>query len=138
MIRETDNPFGDDEHEAPAALPAEASSSRSPPLSTSALAQVSSFSYVSSSKDKDKAAKKKDKKSGKRSSHHRKFDLEAEKDQMKVAIAESSIEATNLSNALQSINRERERISHNAVAVAHFETCKQLRRKILRYVSCLL
>lgn len=96
--------------------------------------QVSSFSYLQSKADKKK--KDKDKKhSSRKSKSHRKFDLEAEKDQMKTTIAESSIAATNLTNALQSINRERERISENAVAVAHFETCKQLRRKILRYVS---
>lgn len=132
MIRETDNPFGDDEDEPPAPAPPTAgpSSSRSPQLSTPATGQISSFSYLSS---KDKSSKKKDKKSKK--SGHRRFDLEAEKDQMKVTIAESSIAATNLNNALQSINRERERISDNALAVAHFETCKQLRRKILRYVS---
>ncbi|KAJ4393812.1 hypothetical protein N0V93_003027 [Gnomoniopsis smithogilvyi] len=131
VIRETDNPFGDDEDEPPAPAPpvAESSSSRGPQLSTPATGQVSSFSYLSS---KDKSSKKKDKKSKK--SRHRKFDLEAEKDQMKVTIAESSIAATNLNNALQSINRERERISDNALAVAHFETCKQLRRKILRYI----
>lgn len=132
MIRETDNPFGDDEDEAPApapAPPAGGSSSRGPQLSTPATGQISSFSYLSS-KDKSKKKDKKSKKSG-----HRKFDLEAEKDQMKTTIAESSIAATNLNNALQSINRERERISDNPLAVAHFETCKQLRRKILRYVS---
>ncbi len=54
---------------------------------------------------------------------------------MKTAIAESSIAATNLNNALQSINREKERISENAVAVERFEICKKLRRKILRYVG---
>lgn len=137
MIRETDNPFGDDEDEPPAAPPvaAQPSSSRGPQLSNPATSHISSFSYVSSSTpSKDKSSKKKDKKSSKKSAH-RKFDLEAEKDQMKVTIAESSIAATNLSNTLQSINRERERISTNALAVAHFETCKQLRRKILRYVS---
>lgn len=132
VIRETDNPFGDDEDELPAPAPPapEPSSSRGPQLSTPATGQISSFSYLSS---KDKGSKKKDKKSKK--SGHRKFNLEAEKDQMKETIAESSIAATNLNNALQSINRERERISDNALAVSHFETCKQLRRKILRYVS---
>lgn len=132
MIRETDNPFGDDEDEASAPAPAPTaagSSSRGPQLSTPATGQISSFSYLSS-KDKSKKKDKKSKKSG-----HRKFDLEAEKDQMKTTIAESSIAATNLNNAMQSINRERERISDNPLAVAHFETCKQLRRKILRYVS---
>lgn len=54
---------------------------------------------------------------------------------MKVTIAESSIAATDLMNALQSINRERERISENETAVKRFETCKQLRRRVLRYVS---
>lgn len=128
VIRETDNPFGDDEDEHQQSLP---SSSRAPPppqLSTPVTGQITSFSSIA------KSSKKKDKRSS-RPGKHRKFDLEAEKDQMKVTIAESSIAATNLSNALQSINRERERISENALAVAHFETCKQLRRKILRYVS---
>lgn len=55
---------------------------------------------------------------------------------MKVAIADSSIAATNLNNALQSINREKERISDNALAAERFEACKKLRRKILRYVCC--
>lgn len=132
VIRETENPFGDDEDEHPPSSQAQASSSRSsqpPNTATPVTGQVSSFSYVASSKSKKK---EKEKKSSKK---HRKFDLEAEKDQMKVTIAESSIAATNLNNALQSINREKERISENALALSNFETCKQLRRKILRYVS---
>lgn len=54
---------------------------------------------------------------------------------MKSVIADSSIAATNLMNALQSINREVERISENQAAVERFEACKLLRRKVLRYVS---
>lgn len=54
---------------------------------------------------------------------------------MKAVIADSSIAATNLMNSLQSINREKERISDNEVAVERFEICKQLRRRVLRYVS---
>lgn len=137
VIRETDNPFGDDEDEQQQPQPQpppQASSSRAPPppqLSTPVTGQITSFSSISSKSSKKKD---KDKKSSSRGKH-RKFDLEAEKDQMKVTIAESSIAATNLSNALQSINREKERISENPLAVAHFETCKQLRRKVLRYVS---
>jgi hypothetical protein len=80
--------------------------------------------YESSSK------KKKDKKS-KRS---KPFNLEAEKPQMKSNIAEALLAATNLVNTLQSINREQERISDNRTAVQQFEACKQLRRKILRYI----
>lgn len=92
-----------------------------------------SGSFFSSSSSKDKDKKKKEKERGKRK--HKPFNLEAEKDTMKVAIAESSIAATNLVNALQTINRERERISENAAAVERFEICKKLRRKILRYVG---
>lgn len=54
---------------------------------------------------------------------------------MKVAIAESSIKSTNLLNAMQSINREQEQVSNNPVCVKLFESCKLLRRMILRYVS---
>lgn len=53
---------------------------------------------------------------------------------MKSHIAEASMAATDLINTLQTINREKERISENQTAVQRFETCKQLRRKILRYV----
>lgn len=137
VIRETDNPFGDDEddepHKSPEQTtdPAHASSAKSPPPNPSKPmhGQSSSFSHVSSS-SKDKKKKDKDK----RKSKHRKFDLEAEKGTMKTAIAESSIAATNLNNALQSINREKERISENPTAVQHFEACKVLRRRILRYI----
>ncbi|KUI69170.1 Protein lsb5 [Cytospora mali] len=132
VIRETDNPFGDDEDEPPnSPEPPQASSSRSPPpnFSKPVTGQAHSFSHVSAS-SKDKKKKDKDK----RKSKHRRFDLEAEKESMKTAIAESSIAATNLSNALQSINREKERISENPAAVQYFEACKLLRRKILRYI----
>jgi len=54
---------------------------------------------------------------------------------MKNCIAESSVASTNLLNALRLINREKEQISENKAAVHHFDFCKLLRRKILRYVS---
>lgn len=140
VLKETENPFGDDDEEpkspppassssAHTSQPASASHSRATSLSgTQITGTVNSFSYLS--KDKDK--KKKDKKGSK---NKKAFNLELEKEQMKVTIAESSIAATDLMNALQSINRERERISENETAVKRFETCKQLRRKVLRYVS---
>lgn len=53
---------------------------------------------------------------------------------MKSHIADASIAATNLMNMLQTINREKERISDNQIAVLRFEACKDLRRKILRYI----
>ncbi|KAL7622237.1 hypothetical protein AAE478_007740 [Parahypoxylon ruwenzoriense] len=143
VLRETEqDPFRDSEDEAePPPQPAspQASSSRQPVTYPQPSQTIQSFSHVkspsgsgsffsSSSKDK----KKKDKDKSKRK--YKPFNLEAEKDAMKVAIAESSIAATNLMNALQSINRERERISENAAAVERFESCKKLRRKILRYI----
>ncbi|KAH8904335.1 hypothetical protein BR93DRAFT_984868 [Coniochaeta sp. PMI_546] len=139
VLKETENPFGDDDEEpkspppassssAHTSQPASASHSRATSLSgTQITGTVNSFSYLS--KDKDK--KKKDKKGSK---NKKAFNLELEKEQMKVTIAESSIAATDLMNALQSINRERERISENETAVKRFETCKQLRRKVLRYI----
>jgi hypothetical protein len=70
-----------------------------------------------------------------KASKRRQFNLEQEKSNMKAAIGDASIASTNLINALQSINREKERISQNRVAVQQFETCKKLRRSVLRYVS---
>ncbi|EMR63026.1 putative vhs domain-containing protein [Eutypa lata UCREL1] len=144
VLRETEqDPFRDseDEEDKQKALSPTATSSRQPVTYPQPAQTVQSFSHTkspsgsgsgsffsSSSKDK----KKKDKDKGKKKS--KPFNLEAEKDSMKVAIAESSIAATNLVNALQSINREQERISDNATAVQRFEICKKLRRKVLRYI----
>ncbi|GAB1315719.1 hypothetical protein MFIFM68171_05929 [Madurella fahalii] len=125
VIKETENPFGDDDDEdkpspaGPSKAHSRASSLSNPPVT----GVIQSFSY--SPKDK----KKKDK--GKK---HKQFNLETEKEQMKAHIAEASIAATNLTNTLKTINREKERISENQIAVQRFEACKQLRRKILRYI----
>ncbi|GKT94280.1 VHS domain-containing protein [Colletotrichum tofieldiae] len=142
-VRETENPFGEEEEDKPPSPTSRAGESsrpqRTPYLPYGESSNVTSTfghsksssqsggSFFGSSKDK----KKKDKeKKGKR----KPFNLELEKEAMKSAIAESSIATTNLTNHLQSINRERERISENAQAVQQFEGCKQLRRKILRYI----
>ncbi|PHH77849.1 hypothetical protein CDD83_4074 [Cordyceps sp. RAO-2017] len=120
VIKETENPFGDDEEEQAAV-----NASRPPVAGPSAnwMPQVPQPVV-------DKKKKKKDKDRGRRGS----FNLEAEKEKIKAVIAEASIESTGLMNSLQSINRERQRISENAMALQHFEACKQLRRRILRYV----
>ncbi|KAI1419650.1 hypothetical protein F5Y12DRAFT_209006 [Xylaria sp. FL1777] len=144
VLRETEqDPFRDSEDEAeqhkssPPPQTSQATSSRPPVSYPQPTQTIQSYSHTRSSSgsgsffsgsSKDK--KKKDK--GKKQS--KPFKLEAEKESMKAAIAESSIAATNLNNALQSINREKERISENAVAVGRFEICKKLRRKILRYI----
>lgn len=142
VLKETeDNPFVGDEEEAAAKAARDARNARDAPgpsNPTPAVAQpfsnthtksssISSSFFGSSSRDKKKD---KDRGKGKR----KPFNLEAEKEQMKAVIADSSIAATNLMNALQSINRERERISENQAAVERFEACKLLRRKVLRYV----
>jgi LAS seventeen-binding protein 5 len=139
VVKETENPFGDEEDDAPSAGP---SSSASTPKSQIPYGQtagtVQSFSHAKSGSgsgsffgsSKDKKKKEKDKK-GKRG---RPFNLEAEKEQMKSNLADANMAATNLMNSLRSINRETERISDNAAALERFEQCKQLRRKILRYV----
>ncbi|KAJ4293711.1 hypothetical protein N0V88_005219 [Collariella sp. IMI 366227] len=143
VVKETANPFSADEEED---RPGTAGPSRTsghsragsltnPPSHnrqsslTSALTNppvtstIQSFGYSSKDKKKDKKSKK-----------SKPFNLEAERGQIKSYIAEASIAATNLVNTLQSINRERERISDNQLAVQRFEACKQLRRKILRYI----
>ncbi|GAP88300.2 putative vhs domain-containing protein [Rosellinia necatrix] len=146
VLRETEqDPFRDSDDEgeqhnksSPPPQTSQASSSR-PPVSYPQPSQtIQSFShgrsssgsgsFFSGSSSKDK--KKKDK--GRKKPGP--FRLEAEKESMKATIAESSIAATNLTNALQSINREKERISENALAVERFEICKKLRRKLLRYI----
>lgn len=93
--------------------------------SKSGHSRSGSSSFFGSSKDKKKKDKKK---------RRRPFNLEAEKEQMKAAIADSSMASINLMNTLKSINREKERISDNRAAVEGFEKCKYLRRKVLRYV----
>lgn len=131
VIRETEeNPFVDDEEEEAAKQAAKqaaqnASGPSDPPAFSHAKSTSMSSSFFGSSKDK-----KKDKTKGKR----KPFNLEEEKEQMKSVIADSSFAATNLQNALQSINREKEQISDNQAAMEQFEACKLLRRKVLRYI----
>lgn len=96
-------------------------------MTTSGRERASSFLSSSKKTKKDKENDKKKK--------HKPFNLEAEKGTMKAVIAESAVASTNLLNALRHINREKERISENEVALKHFDSCKLLRRKILRYVS---
>ncbi|KAK4043116.1 hypothetical protein C8A01DRAFT_32757 [Parachaetomium inaequale] len=128
VIRETDNPFGeeeDDDDDKPSPAGPSGGHSRTTSLSNP-LAKQGGLSTASH----DAKKKKKDKKSKK----SKPFNLAAEQEQMKTHLAEASIAATNLTNTLQTINRERERISDNQIAVLRFEACKQLRRKILRYI----
>ncbi|KAI9645096.1 hypothetical protein NHQ30_005830 [Ciborinia camelliae] len=136
VLRETEeDPFHDDELEESTAPPSTPSLSQAGPshsrqssLTTSGRDRASSI--LSSSTKKSKKDKEKDKKK-----KHKPFNLEAEKEAMKAAIAESAVASTNLLNALRHINREKERISENKTALQHFDSCKLLRRKILRYIQ---
>ncbi|KIW04183.1 hypothetical protein, variant 2 [Verruconis gallopava] len=73
----------------------------------------------------------KDKKGSKRKA----FNLEKEKAKITETIGNANLAATNLYNALKLINREHQRVSENAECVNRFETCKVLRRQILRYIQ---
>lgn len=63
------------------------------------------------------------------------FNLEKEKHQLLETIASASVASTNLMNALQLINREVQRVSENPEVMQRFETCKLLRRQVLRYIQ---
>ena len=74
-------------------------------------------------------------KSHKKSKPHKPFNLEKEKPQMLQTIASSSVASTNLMNSLKLINRESKRVSEDPETVNRFETCKLLRRQVLRYIQ---
>lgn len=142
VIRETEeNPFGDDEEEEARnaaqqrASAGSSSAAAATPSSSTTTTTTTTTHKSSSSTGSFFGSSSKDKKKGKSKSSKRKpFNLEAEKEQMKSVIADASITSTNLINTLQTINRETERISDNQQAVERFEACKQLRRRVLRYV----
>ena len=130
VLRETEeNPFKDDEDEE---SPSPAHSRHTSIQGQSSRTPVSPISFSDSFSSSSRKVRKEEKKKAKKKSKG--FNLEAEKETMKDCIAESSVASTNLLNALRLVNREREQISENQAAVHHFESCKLLRRKILRYV----
>ncbi|KAJ5550002.1 hypothetical protein N7535_002056 [Penicillium sp. DV-2018c] len=89
---------------------------------------------LTSPKDKSKSRKaKKDKKLS--ISTGRRFDLEKERPEILQTLAASSVASTNLLNALKHVNRETHRVSEDAECRNRFETCKQLRHQILRYIQ---
>ncbi|KAG8426012.1 hypothetical protein J3459_008516 [Metarhizium acridum] len=134
VIQETENPFGDDEEEE-AERASEQKKQDNPGPSegyhSGTLLDMQGGgggSSIGLKKSKPKFKSKSKSKSG------RKFDLEAEMKKMKSVIADATMASTALTNSLQTINREKERISENRAATQHFEACKQLRRRILRYI----
>lgn len=99
---------------------ASASTAPSRPVSLSTTPHLS-FATKSSKSKKDKNVKP--------------FSLEKEKPSIMQTIASASVASTNLLNGLQLINRENERVSENAEVANRFETCKVLRRQVLRYIQ---
>lgn len=63
------------------------------------------------------------------------FNIDKEKPAMMEALAQAGVASTNLQNALKLVNRENQRVSENQEVVSRFETCKVLRRQILRYIQ---
>jgi len=100
---------------------ASSSTATSRPVTLSSTPHHSSSSIFKSSKDKKQKAKP--------------FVLEREKPKILESIASASIASTNLLNALKLINRETQQVSQNQEAMNRFETCKALRRQILRYIQ---
>lgn len=125
--RETnEDPFGSTEDES---MSGESSSMASPSLTARSNAAASitpTPKYHPKKMKADKHGKK---------SRSRTFNLEKEKPQLLQTIASSSVASTNLVNALKLLNREKLRVSEHAETVNRFETCKALRRQILRYIQ---
>lgn len=97
------------------------------PSSSSGL--TSTLSNLTSSKDKKK-------KKHKSSSRRPPFDLTRETPQIMQSIASSNIASTNLLNSLKFVNREAGELpSMNKDVMNRFETCKTLRRQVLRYIQ---
>ncbi|PYH44124.1 LSB5 family protein [Aspergillus saccharolyticus JOP 1030-1] len=65
----------------------------------------------------------------------RSFSLDKEKPELLQTLASASVASTNLLNALKLVNRETHRVSEDAEVLNRFETCKTLRRQILRYIQ---
>lgn len=120
------DPFGSTEDES---MSGESSSMASPsltPRSNAAASITPTPKYHSKKLKPDKHGNK---------SRSKTFNLEKEKPQLLQTIASSSVASTNLMNALKLLNREKLRVSEHAETVNRFETCKALRRQILRYIQ---
>ena len=84
---------------------------------------------------KEKSKPRKVKKDKKLSISHKRFDLEKERPEILQALAASSVASTNLLNALKLVNRETHRVSEDAECSHRFDTCKDLRHTVLRYIQ---
>ena len=132
VLRETEeNPFEDEEVDEEEQPPTPVRRQNASTASTWDQSATISSKTLNSSMMTSNVKSKKVKKAQKKTKG---FNLKDEKGEIKSSIAESSVASTNLLNALRLVNREKEQISENTAAMHHFESCKLLRRKILRYV----
>ncbi|KAK9352416.1 hypothetical protein V1523DRAFT_414102 [Lipomyces doorenjongii] len=97
---------------------------RESPASGSGSASVSRSGSLSRADGKSKSRPK-----------VKQFDLAKEKPMLLQTLAEAGTAATNLSNSLKLINRERELATDNIKATENFNRCRQLRRMVLRYIQ---
>lgn len=107
---------------------------RTPANGSSSSASASLSSSGANVTSLPKSPKSKHDKNGKKVKS-KPFDLEKEKPQLLQTIASSSVASTNLMNSLKLINREHKRVSEDLETLKRFETCKLLRRQILRYIQ---
>ena len=119
-----EDPFSGEDDDTPAQNSLRESLS-SPTRSTFSPSSAPSMTVTSKQSKKSKSDKE---------HRNRAFNLEKEKPQILEAIASSSVASTNLMNALKLLNRENIQVSDHAETVNRFETCKGLRRRILRYI----
>ncbi|CAI7605919.1 unnamed protein product [Penicillium viridicatum] len=84
---------------------------------------------------KEKSKPRKVKKDKKFPIGNKRFDLEKERPEILQALAASSVASTNLLNALKLVNRETHRVSEDAECSHRFDTCKDLRHTVLRYIQ---
>lgn len=99
----------------------QASSSTGRTVALGSAAQPSSSLFKRDKKDKKNKGKP--------------FNLEREKGQLLETIASATVASNSLMNALQLINREVQRVGDNPEVSKRFETCKLIRRQILRYIQ---
>lgn len=135
VLRETEedarreNVFGDDEDDEPQSSPRDRTTSLSSPSVLRKPSQPVTLSSASTFGTNKKV--KKDKKSKQKLP----FNLATERPKILNSIAAASVASTNLTNALKLVNRETHQVSSDPEVLKRFETCKQLRRQILRYIQ---
>ncbi|BDD56691.1 putative actin patch assembly and actin polymerization protein [Monascus purpureus] len=113
----------------------ESSASNEPPLGHSVSISAGNGPPTLLSSPKAPASHKSKKKEKKKPSHERSFSIAKERPEILNTLAAASVASTNLLNAVRLVNRESHRVSEDAEAVHQFDLCKELRRKILRYIQ---